>query len=370
MCAAAGVVLLNFDAVAAYIVYVISMLIQPKELIQASHEIAPIPLPPTQKRKFSIFNPFIRIYTLFVVLFLPNIDVEKLTGKKSKRIAEVQVNVYSEKTQEEVNKYHIKTYSVPSTDNLKTFRNSIETGAPLSSPFQQAFPDVVNILHKINKFENPEDKRPAPPLEIPENNMNDTFAEFTAYDSRTSNVRSELPKQESIPVAIPKAPVLLTKQAEEINLPVNPLPEKPKMPPIHSSNSKFDAIAALEKKVSALKNDTPKSSAMSNTKNVNVKVDKQELLPKLLIKKQDALPEGTPHVFKNTVVTTIMSLNILPLIGKILLYTMLSLPLLIVIGSIGYYLATVGFNLGKIAGYPGWASSSLESLVKTYIIKS
>jgi hypothetical protein len=52
LCSAIGVILLNFDAIGIYIVYVLSMLTQPKEIIQASSSMmSPLPDRPTLKQK-------------------------------------------------------------------------------------------------------------------------------------------------------------------------------------------------------------------------------------------------------------------------------------------------------------------------------
>jgi hypothetical protein len=365
LCAAFGVVLLNFDSVAAYIVYVISMLIQPKELLHATNEMSALPVPtPEQKKQFSIKRPFIRIWTLFIVLFFPSIDVEKITGKKTKK-AEAQVNVYLEKTQEVVNKYRIKTYSVPSSDT-SSFRSAMEPIAPLSSPFQQAFPDVVNILNKINKIENPVTTKPQ--IEVASaNNITDTLPEFKSYDS--SAVVETTTTTTSKPAAFTQPTHVLASK---------PLPKETGI----ANEPKFDAIAALEKKVSELKKDSVKaavskvdyaqmtehSSDINNGKNFNITLNQEPQLPKLEIKHTEIVPEEA-HVFKNNSDKITSSFNIFTLISKILFYTILSLPLLLVIGSVVYYLMIKGFDLTSLGGYPGWVTSSLENFVKVYIIK-
>ncbi|MDQ3098520.1 MAG: hypothetical protein M3Q44_02130 [bacterium] len=353
LCAAFGVVLLNFDSVAAYIVYVISMLIQPKELIHATNEFSSVPIPtPAQKKKVSFFHPLIRIWTLFIVLFFPSIDIEKATGRKTVKIKESQTSIYEEKTQEEANKYRIKTYSVPSSNNMSTFRTAMEPVAPLSSPFQQAFPDVVNILNKINKIENPVNNKPQTIVQEPENNISTTLPEFKAYAATSQETIDTVTSPTTQPAVIPEP-----------------------------STTEFDAIAALERKVSELKKETVKtvvskvdygemtkySSDVNSGKTITISIPEVQPLPILKIEHAQAMPEESTVYKKNLLGFT---MNLAPMLGQIISYTLLSLPLLMVVGSAVYYLALNGFDLSSIGGYPGWVSSSLENFVKMYIIKS
>ncbi len=380
LCAAFGVVLLNFDAVAEYVVYVISMLVQPKELLHVSNELA-VPLPPqTQKKKFSLFRPIIRVWTLFNVLFFPDLDLGKLTGRKHKSSLE-DINVYSEKTKQEIDKYSIKTYSVPDAKNIKNFRSALDplgTTQP-SSAFQQAFPDVVNIINKINKIDSPP---------VATSTIYDTLPDFQAY---TGGSTPPPPVMEApafppqvrttevvVPTQIPEPGT--TMQVEEIIPPIART-----IPTGQTENAepeKFDAIAALERKVSELKKDKVSSvvsqvnygelAQRSNEVN-STKISMPSIQPSAPLPKITTTPTATTaeeiHIVNESALPRVSDFSILPMIGKVITYTILSLPLLIVVGSIGYYLVLNKFNLGSLAGYPGWVSTTLEAFVKAYILR-
>jgi hypothetical protein len=147
VCSAVGILLINFPTVSAYIVYVLSMMVKPHDLIQeAKEQSAPIEKPHEQKNKLMI--PFIRMATLFRVLFFPNIDIDS-TARVERSFAESAIrNVYSEKAQEEINKYPIKTYSADALKDNNKFRYSYDPvdTVPLSNEFQKAFPDIVTKL--------------------------------------------------------------------------------------------------------------------------------------------------------------------------------------------------------------------------------
>lgn len=341
LCAAFGIVLLNFGSVAEYIIYVISMLVQPKEFANLTSTVAPLPPPtPENKRKFSFKRPFIRIWTLFLVLFFPNVDIEKMSTKSTLTEDQENTTFYSEKAQEEINKYRIKTYSTPSS-NTTNFRSALDPVAPLSPTFQQAFPDVANIINKITQTEERFISRHIPKPSFPTEEPPNTITNLTHNENLTSNSNSAEKRPE-----------------------------------------KFDALASLEKKVNDLtKNNTQEnihkvnysqltkkiSEINNNGKTITVSLSTPQTLPKLSTE-STSIGQQEIHVFgvnkeKN-------ASKILPLVGSIITYTILSIPIIMVVGSLLYFIVLNGFNLTQIDSYPKWVSSLIESFVKTYILKN
>lgn len=179
VCSAIGILLINFPTVSAYIIYVFSMLTKPQELLETSRQMSPTSK--TIPKQKNIFIPFIRAATLFRVLFFPNMDLESMANSKKQTPEETLRSIYSEKAQEEIDKYQIKTYSANALNDNSKFKYSYEPvdSIPLSDEFQKAFPDLTKKLSTQQKL-----KAKEYPEIIPINNGESTID--------LSNIRNQL----------------------------------------------------------------------------------------------------------------------------------------------------------------------------------
>jgi hypothetical protein len=408
VCSAIGVILLNFEAVAMYIVYVLSMLFRPKELLNAT---SLTPLETTTKFKFTPFTPFIRLWTLFRVLFFPNIEFDAILSKK-KPIATEEQSFLSQNAAKTAAKFSIKTYTAVNEKDHSNFRNSYEpiVGPNLSSEFKKAFPQ---LSEKALPFAEPKPEPIILPIsetiatEIPTRQMNDpvsmSISEVVADEKHevilpttTESFTNEKP------IAQQQPDMLIGPQISEASVetpqPTPPEPPKP-MAPVQAAqelpsvkDSSFDAIAALEAKVNKMKETQIKSMPSENTSGISHSIvsPDQTILPtsesklNLDMSKIHAPVEAPPpppapaRPSTESLTKNITSFHsgagisgiskILPLIFKFGLYGFLSLPLLVVVGSIIVYMVTIQFDFGQAGSYPKWVSNGIENFVKNNVI--
>jgi hypothetical protein len=151
---AIGIFLLNIRPIFNYFIYVISMAFQPKQLLRTTQQVE-------QKEansvvyKFSFFTPFLRIWTLFRVLFLPDVDISSVIHKNSNSDdtnSNWMSSVYVQKTMDEAAGVKIKTYSVSGTQDTSHFRSSFEPSVtpPVSEEFAKVFPSLSSKTESAN----------------------------------------------------------------------------------------------------------------------------------------------------------------------------------------------------------------------------
>jgi hypothetical protein len=407
VCSAIGVILLNFEAVAMYIVYVLSMLFRPKELLSASNL---TPSETTTKFKFTPFTPIIRLWTLFRVLFFPNIEFEAILSRKKPIVTEEQ-SFLSQNAAKTAAKFSIKTYTAVN-ENHSNFRNSYEpiVGPNLSTEFKKAFPQ---LSEKALPFSEPEPEPIILPvsetvaIDIPKREMNDpvsmSISEVIADEKHevilpttTGNFTSEKP----IAQQQPEIPTIPSISEITVEAPQPPLPEPPKpSAPVKAAqelpslkDDSFDAIAVLEAKVNKMKEIQTKSMAAENTSGISHSIvsPDQTILPTSETKLNldmskihapvETIPAPTAPVQPSpeSIAKNITSFHsgpgisgiskVLPLILKIGVYGFLSLPLLVVVGSIIVYMVTIQFDFGQAGSYPKWVSNGIENFVKNNVI--
>ena len=148
---AIGILLLNIRPLFTYFIYVISMAFQPKQLLQTSQQVEQ---KDSVAYKFSLFTPFVRLWTLFRVLFLPDVDISTVIHRNNnpESSADWMSSVYVQKTQDEMSGVKIKTYSVSGSQDTSHFRSSFEPAVtpPVSEEFAKAFPSLTSQTESAN----------------------------------------------------------------------------------------------------------------------------------------------------------------------------------------------------------------------------
>lgn len=133
------------------------MAAQPKQLMQTTQQLEQRT---EQGYKFSFATPFIRVWTLFRVLFFPDLDMSGLIHKnENTQDDSLSTGAYLQKSQEDAaSQTKIKTYSVAGIKDTSHFRGSVEPVPEVSSEFAQAFPELsknlgINMSEKSSMFE-------------------------------------------------------------------------------------------------------------------------------------------------------------------------------------------------------------------------
>lgn len=114
LCTAIGLLVINFDEVLSYLIYLAKSLVQPD---QAYTQFAEPQLPNPEQQAVKQTLPFYKIpllilrrcITLIRVIFLPDIHIS--TGLKSS--TDEEVNVFDATAQQEAQKSELKTYNTP-----------------------------------------------------------------------------------------------------------------------------------------------------------------------------------------------------------------------------------------------------------------
>lgn len=147
---AVGIVILNIRSIFSYLIYVFTMASQPKRLIMTSEQIQNTQSNTTQ----SIFTPFIRIWTLFRVLFLPDVSISEIVHKNRDNNSDWISGYNMGKTREEGSSFIMRTYSASSIKDTSHFRTAMEPNTPVnvSSVFATTFPTIANKLKEPPKW--------------------------------------------------------------------------------------------------------------------------------------------------------------------------------------------------------------------------
>lgn len=126
ICSAIGLILLNFDYVAQYVMYTFSNIISSKNVYQnvVLKNVQPPPKTDNQKNLnlFAITYVFFkRTITLFKAIFIPDISIDLRPARMVKIQSE---NIIEKIASKEIQKINLKTYSAVGSANQSNFRLS------------------------------------------------------------------------------------------------------------------------------------------------------------------------------------------------------------------------------------------------------
>lgn len=263
---------------------------------------------------------FVRIWTLFKVLFLPDLDFDALLHRNATTI-DSSLDVFSEKTRQEVSKYKIKSYSVaPETTNAQ-FKYS----------YEQVSPDQVaqNRPEKITDIQMQE-QHEAQDVEL-------GIHHYTATDEKTTpTYTATLQQQED--------QLLDIKTEQEHTLPLlNNLKKKINFNEFNEESTRINNL-------------TDRKSSDTADREQSV-VETVENLPMHYVTLQS---ESTSR----------FSLaDIMGGIGRLVSILVLSIPIIIVIATVIIFLSQNTWSLSKMGNYPTWISTSIENFVRNEIVK-
>nr|AIA14772.1 Unknown Function [uncultured bacterium] len=293
------------------------MLTQPQELIRSADPYALTPIQQTipTKKNFTLATPFIRMWTLFKVLFFPDLDIEAFLGRTAKEVDEE--NVYTEKTREAVSKFNLKTYSAPTAKDTK-FRYSYQTVEEDASPPTAATSQTFNRINQM--------------LTSVENNIQSATHHQT--DSTPATPVSQHVTKNSPTLSVPKPP---------------PTPTK-----IQSVN--YSQLTSQSSQVNKLQSsqtvDASIQTILTPEERATEVVNKQKLQ---VFQRNDGLNDSASGIAKS--------------IGRLLVYAILTSPMLAIILSMIIFLAQNHYRVSAIGNYPDWMSSQIEQFVRQNIIK-
>lgn len=312
VCSAIGLILLNFDAVAEYVVYTFSNLVSTKKAYQQviHQEYIPQQLDTPQTKRI---NPILsigtfikRILNLIKAIFIPDIQID--LRPRSFAIAQNE-NFVQKLASKETNKLNLKTYSAVDQSNHTDYKLSYAPTEHLG------FFDKIKPKHEVAPVANQE----VTPLskKVNQDPMNDPINMISMVKANIEKIGAEDSKKVTFNT---KKPFLASESPNETIEPI-------KQP--------------------------------ANVTNIN--------LQQVVKKEQLSHPEQAPQ--SRVVTSTVMSENSFSLGGllsKIMLYGSLILPLAVVLTSIVIYLLERSSNTIS-SSYLEWISSQISRLIEPFV---
>lgn len=332
VCSAIGLILLNFDAVAQYLIYSVSNLASSKKVYnQIVHqEYIPSDLALIEKKSKVAFNPiklistfFTRLFTLIKAIFIPNIDIDIRPTK----IAKIQSdNLVQKIASQETNKLQIKSYSSVDEKKDTKYRLSYE-------PTEHNFFD--KIIH--NK-----------PTELEEKQNNNTVFALAQ-------------KVNQDPMEDPLNMLSLVKAQQEKSVQEDSKRniftiEKPYLQDTSEKPVQLNIAQSITKP--AIKISTPQiieaPRESLNKKNSDLVPDQKDPnLEREVFVSKPARPSK-------------ISFDIFGVLGKIFIYSILVLPIAITLTTLVIYMLERSSNAVDIS-YPAWISEQLTSTIENLL---